>query len=196
MDFLFTEAVGIIVTWNYVRKPSCLHLWFGLTFQLLPLLYLIKAHNAPLSRTGFDLNMCYFYFNFNRKLFIQHINHKILQNVRLYHATIIRLHSVVGKLGSLPFHHLPWPRTPPSGYHGALPPRRYIQLDLVCTAQSLFLILVVKIDYAKCYSTKKLCLFLLILCCFVSYPLSKKGVSSLTLVLCRTESYLWWCIAK
>lgn len=116
MDFLFTEALGIIAIWNYVRKSSCLHLWCGFTFQLLPLLYLIKPHNAPLSRTGFDLNMCYFYFNFNRKLFIQHINHKVLQNVRLYHATIIKLHSVVGRFGSLLFYDLAWLRTPPSGY--------------------------------------------------------------------------------
>ena len=39
----------------------------------------LKPQNVPLSRTGFEWNMCYFNFNFNRKLFIQHINHKILQ---------------------------------------------------------------------------------------------------------------------
>lgn len=55
---------------------------------------LLKPHNAPLSRTGFDLNMCYFYLSFNRNVFIQHPNHETLQNLRLYHATIIKLHSL------------------------------------------------------------------------------------------------------
>lgn len=49
-----------------------------LALQLLPLLYSIKLHNAKLQRSGFDLNMCYFYFSFNRKLH-KHINHKMLK---------------------------------------------------------------------------------------------------------------------
>lgn len=57
----------------------CFYVQFGLAFQLLLALRLIIFHNAPLKRSGFDWNMCYFYFDFNRKLFIQHINHKMQQ---------------------------------------------------------------------------------------------------------------------
>lgn len=67
---------------EYLTVLGCLYafyVWFGLAFQLLHALRLIIFHNAPLKRSGFDWNMCYFDFDFNRKLFIQHINHKMLQ---------------------------------------------------------------------------------------------------------------------
>lgn len=73
---LVTKAVRIFKSF---RMSLCFYVWFGLAFQLLPVLSLIIFHNSPLKRSGFDLNMCYFYSDFNRKLFIQHINHKMLQ---------------------------------------------------------------------------------------------------------------------
>lgn len=110
LHFFVAETIETIMKLCEGNLHALVYEW-GLTFQLLPLLYLIKPHNAPLSKkkkkTGFDLHICYFYFSFNRKLFIQHINHKILQHVRLYHATVIKLHCVIGRLGLLPFDDLP-----------------------------------------------------------------------------------------
>lgn len=78
----------------------------------------LRAPQCPIirNRTWLDLNMCYFYLSFNRNVFIQHRNHKTLQNVRLYHATIVKLHSLTHRAcwGLLPFNHLPGPRTPPT----------------------------------------------------------------------------------
>lgn len=76
----------------------------ALTFQLLPQLFFflldIKTPQCTMIMNWRDGNICLVYLRFNRKLFIQHKNHKILQNVRFYHAVIFKKHSVTGRLHS------------------------------------------------------------------------------------------------
>lgn len=72
-------AVGTIVLWKYLRESSFPHLWHGLTFQLLPVLHSIKTPQCAIRKEVDLTEHVLFLFHFNRKLFIQRINHKILQ---------------------------------------------------------------------------------------------------------------------
>lgn len=72
-------AVETIVLWKYLRESSFPRLWHGLTFQLLPILHSIKAPQCAIRKEVDLTEHVLFLFHFNRKLFIQRINHKILQ---------------------------------------------------------------------------------------------------------------------
>lgn len=72
-------AVGTIVLWKYLRESSFPRLWHGLTFQLLPVLHSIKTPQRAVRKEADLTEHVLFLFHFNRKLFIQRINHKILQ---------------------------------------------------------------------------------------------------------------------